>query len=215
MIVEVISLQHNETFLKPFFDKHYSWVDKITIIDKPFPNGIDDYLRRQWNQEAYEKSTADWVLFIDADEFCFVDKNHLAKIPEDYTHTRCYLCHVYPHITEKPLDVNLPIKEQRRHGYLEALYAKPCIVRGKKNIQIGMGSHSIYGDQKEYKEGRVLGAHWKNADVQYALDTRIKGRRDRFSEVNKKYGYGIQDMGITEQTIIDEFKAHENDKQLW
>jgi len=214
LIVEVISPQFNEVFLRPFFESHYSWADRLTIVDQEMPNGIDDILRVKWINEAYKRSSADWVLFVDADEFVFTNKTKLSQITPGFNFARCCLCDVYKHESECGLDVNLPVKWQRRHGVLQQIYQKPCIVRGGQNIVMGLGNHTIQGDAFEYPIP-FLGAHWKNADLQYAIDTRIKLRRDRFSELNRINGFGVQDFDITEEQIKAEHEAHKNDPQLW
>lgn len=213
-MIEVISCQFNETFMQPFFKKHYSFADKITIIDRLFPDGIDDDLKASWINEAYKTSAADWVLVVDADEFIFIGQDDLDRIGNQFNAARVKLFDVYRHVTEKELDANRPIKEQRRHGVLKEVYIKPLIIRGRQNIQLGVGNHSINGAVSMCSE-QFIGAHWQNADLNNAIEVRINQRKNRLSKNNLDKKYGYQHFDITEELIRADHKYHENDPEVF
>ena len=72
MKVEVITTYFKEEFLAPLFLLHYNWVDHINIITQAFPDGkFNDHLKRDLINAAIYKSTADWVIVVDFDEFVF------------------------------------------------------------------------------------------------------------------------------------------------
>jgi hypothetical protein len=235
MQVEVITCMYNEEFLAPFFLSHYSWADKITVLldtatsDRtgeilcadlgvsiiPFlmPDGMDDGEKSRQISQTYRQSTADWVIIADADEFIFIGKDDLAKIDDQYNVAAVALHSVYRHRTEADLDQTRPIKEQRRHGYLDPVYIKPSIARGGLDISWGPGHHEIEGALNQYPTAFV-GAHWANADPCFCVQRRIRGRRDRQSAVNFLNGWSTQNHYITEADVLNECSSHEIDPRI-
>ena len=61
----------------------------------------------------------------------------------------------------------------------------------------------------------LLGAHWSMADPGFALERRIKNRKERQSKNNLAKGMGIQNHTVTEKDIMDKFARHKNDPQLF
>lgn len=140
MKIEIVSMWYNEEFLAPFFLKHYSWVDSITllldvdtsdktreivekdgrvnIIDWKFPRGMDDALKVNVLNETIHKSTSDWVILVDADELVFRPKGNIRRFIEDTKENiiRVGFWQVYRHSSERDLDSNLPAIPQRVHG---------------------------------------------------------------------------------------------------
>lgn len=216
MEVEIISLFYKDSYLSQFYLRHYDWADKITLITKQLPSGIDNQAQAEWYNEAYKKSAADWVIVCDIDEFVFIGKEDLEKIPRNITVKEVSLFDVYPHVGDKPLDPNLPVRDQRRHGFLmEPFYIKPIVIRGRQNINLGIGCHGIAGPGVKMGQREFIGAHWRNCSLEYAIDTRINKRKNRFSQNNIDKGWSARDRIVTEESIIKEFKDHENDPQVF
>jgi hypothetical protein len=235
MQVEVITCMYNEEFLAPFFLSHYSWADKITVLldtatsDRtgeilcadlgvsiiPFlmPDGMDDGEKSRQISQNYSQSTADWVIIADTDEFIFIGKDDLAKIDDQYNVAAVALHSVYRHRTEADLDPTRPIKEQRRHGYMDPLYIKPSIARGGLDISWGPGHHEINWARNQYPAA-FIGAHWANADPCFCVQRRIRGRRDRQSPTNYMYGWSTQNHYITEADVLAECSEHEIDPRI-
>ena len=235
MQVEVITCMYNEEYLAPFFLAHYAWADQITVLldtastDRtweilcadlntfivPFlmPEGMDDGEKSRQISKAYRNSTADWVIIADADEFIFIGKDDLAKIEDKYNVAAVALYNVYRHRTEKDMDPARPIKEQRRHGYLDPRYIKPSIARGGLDISWGPGHHEIDGARNQ--DPRVfIGAHWANADSCFCIKRRIQGRRDRQSLTNYQFGWSTHNQHITEADVLAECSEHEIDPRI-
>lgn len=236
MKVEIITCIYNEEFLLPFFLKHYEWVDKITvlfgedstdgsesilrrnakvnIIPLTMPEGIDDTLKAQTISDTYWASDADWIAILDVDEFAFVGKEDLKKVDQDSSIARVSLAPVLRHCSEGDLNLALPIKEQRKHGYLAHDYIKPIFARGGQNIFWSPGQHGIVGTYRVYP---IIfeGVHWANADPCFCVDRRVMGRRDRISLANRKARMGYHNYDISEQRVLAECKTHENDPEVW
>ena len=207
MEVEIISLYYQDEFLIPFYMRHYAWADKITLITKTLSSGINNEAQAAWYTEAYQNSKADWVIVCDIDEFVFVARETLQDIPSGITVKEASLYDIYPHWEESvTLDPKIPVKDQRRHGFLlDPFYIKPIILRGGLNITLGVGRHGLSGSGVKIGPRDIIGAHWRNCSLQYALDTRLKKRKDRFCKEDIEKGYSLRDRLETEESIRSEF----------
>lgn len=231
MTVEVITCMYNEEFLAPFFLNHYRWVDQITVLyDRtstdqteailrkgenvhliPFtmPDGkLDDNLKAIKISQTYAKSTADWVIIVDADEFVFIGKEDLECIFKDFGLVQVALYDVYRHVSETDLDPTKPIKDQRSHGLSGDI--KPSLARSGLPIYWGPGQHNTNGVVKPHP-WIFSGAHWSNADLCFCIDRRIHGRKERISVANVGNCWGAQNFQITEAEIRELCKKHEHD----
>jgi hypothetical protein len=61
----------------------------------------------------------------------------------------------------------------------------------------------------------IIGAHWVNADPCFCVERRMKNRRDRQSKFNLENKLTFQDHFITEESVLAECKAHENDPEVF
>lgn len=242
MTVELMTLGFNEEFLAPFFFNHYKWVDKIhffcdtdttdntrqiaeqypnvVIHDFTFPDGMDDIIKTEHFNQFYKTLSSDWVMLVDMDEFVFIDEwDELTLETTRENVIFCLLYNVYRHTTEADLTINKPIKEQRRHGYLDLMYRKPVLFRSGMNIRIDLGNHRIAMDGGEWlvpdEYPRLDGAHWAMADPCFVFDRRIKNRRLRQSQSNLDKGLTAHHHQVTEESIWAELKAHENDPRVF
>lgn len=246
MSIEVISAWGNEPFLAPFFFKHYSYADSITILfdtfwineyDNIFKNppdnlwinpieyhgsdgGIDEMVKSRTLAKLYRESKCDYCICVDADEFVFGTPQ---EIESGYDFCKVKLFDVFRHVTDIDLDINKPVREQRRHGFFRWMYNKPIVLKTGYNVDFDSGQHAIFVDGKRhnyvirglppeqrarYKPGGLIGAHWCFADLSFCLKRRAgKAKRHgvRFTDYNS----------ITEQSVIDECKAHENDRRVF
>lgn len=93
MRIEVITVWYNEAFLAPFFLRHYSFADRITLfydmdttddtlrianqfanvraVPFRFSSGFSSEEKQRLINWRYRQSDCDWVLGVDADEFVF------------------------------------------------------------------------------------------------------------------------------------------------
>lgn len=236
MIVEVVVPVYNEELLLPFFLKHYSWVDKITVL---FTNDSNDrsleilenfidvpleiihcdepkrnnFLRIDRIMTAYQNSSADWILNVDCDEFIFIDKSDLEKIPEHINTAIVNLYNIYPHASEQDLNLDLPVRDQRRHGKYGG--SKPIINRKGQDYRFNVGKHSFESDKNAvFYEQRFDAAHWKNASLSISIKNRILCRQKGFCENDIKNNWGFHEYNITEKRIFEEFMEHYNDPEV-
>jgi hypothetical protein len=205
-------------------------VKSLEIVPFEFPNGFDDMQKIERINQAVRESSADFVICVDTDEFVHPwpfettnPRDELAKETGDVVY--CTMFQSFRHATEADIDRTKPPLFQRRHGdtafdvdvngnkmLLDHLYTKPCIVRPDCGAQFGAGCHSLLVPKRGSTNWR--GVHWGKADVFCTLRY-VRDRRDRLSEDNRLNGRGIQHFNATEEKILAELKAHENDPRLF
>jgi hypothetical protein len=172
------------------------------------------------------KSDADWLMLVDADEYIF---------PEDFSDPREVLekadgnliysamwC-VYTHETEKKIDPKIPPIFQRRHGSINRTtdpdntnQLKPDIIRPYIGIQWGVGNHAYFPNDKiEISSTVFAGVHWQSVDIDLSIKRRIKGRKERHSDINLENGWGIHNFELTEQDILNDYELHKKDPQVF
>ncbi len=216
MTIELITTYFNEEFLSPLFMIHYAhWVDRMTFItQKREDHKFDDEDKMNWINDAIHRSTADWVVLVDMDEFIY---------PEPYgCNPRTILESekgdvIYSHMTrmwrnqdEGDIVRDLPPVPQRLHGQPD--HVKPAVFRpnGKR---VGAGNHDITSCFA-IKTGRPwVGAHWANADSCFWIDRETKDRGPRLSERNRQRGHGTHTLRTREQ-ILAECAVHANDPKV-
>lgn len=189
------------------------------------PGGLNDrYLVELFNGIA-SKIDADWVISADADEYIFPKDGgdvHKALTDSGGNLIYAHFWQVYRHIDDGELDPNLPTIWQRRHGNpnrtegVNGLYRKPIIFKPEIKIKWLPGQHHYQPNRKiAVSKTDFDGAHWNLADLDIAIERRIKGRRERFSEENKAHGWGSRWFHITEEAIRAEYEAHLHDPELF
>lgn len=238
-MITVISVWYNEAFLAPFFLKHYSFADNIvvlldsattdnslgiaaeyknvTVYNFDFPDGMDEKYKVKQINECYKTVKSGMVISADADEFVFCDKSELETAKWNIARVR--LINVYRHSTDKDLNTELSVREQRRHGEFQWPYRKPIVVRAGMDIKWEVGNHviNVNGKREPYyysgldqtvphREEDFIGAHWVYADPCFC----VKRRLDRINRVGASKHRGDD----TEQSIIAKLKQHENDPEV-
>jgi hypothetical protein len=234
----------NEKFLAPYCLKHYSFADRIRIIDDEestddvkgivaqypnasletikFPAGFDNDIAVAKLNQCYLESKADWFIAVDADEFVLQDdvKKFLQHRLEDIFYVRLY--QVYRISTDRDLDINAPIKEQRRYGDADAVKgnnkagAKPIVVRtGLRKLKWMPGQHNIWNRHRYITSEEVLlGAHWMMADPCFCIDRRMRGVA-RQSEQNRIRGNSYHYNTLTREQVEMDLQQHVNDGRLF
>lgn len=242
--IEVISMWFDETFLAPFFLKHYSFADRIRIIDDvesncnpqeliaKFPNvslekiffekGFDNDIAVAKLNKCYLESTADWVIVVDADEFILEEnlKEFLSNQTADIFYVRLY--QVYRTVNDRDLDINKPIIEQRKNGQADVVKgnnksgAKPIVVRaGLRNMKWMPGQHNIWNRHRYVTSNQVLlGAHWMMADPCFCIERRMRGVK-RQSEQNRIRGNSSHYNTLTEEQVKLDLQQHFHDGRLF
>jgi hypothetical protein len=254
MKISVMTMWYNEEFLAPFFLRHYQYADTIHILydmdtndrtmekieqsrhlckdirihEFRFPDMMDDCIKIEHFNQLYKTIDEGYVFLVDADEFIFYPPGYLEEHREAIHFTK--LWNVFRHPTEKDLDPNLPIREQRQYGRsaFEGLqvFTKPNIVKSNQNIYWRPGHHDICinGEIINWKRARsrarrrnnisgylLEGAHWAMADPCFSIKRRVEDRRDRQSQVNLSLRLTRHQHNITEESLRESFREHEND----
>jgi Glycosyl transferase family 2 len=246
--IEVITIMYNEAILAPLFVRHYApWADRLTvfhdestdatryelettaaecgapltIVPIKFPEGYDNLLKIEFINQAVRKSSADFVVCVDADEFVhpwpFDSTDPRRELEKEVANVvRCRMFQVYRHLNEADIDPQKPPLFQRRHGApnaFEKCYDKPCIVRPDSGIQFVVGCHHV---TLPYAESRAVwrGTHWAMAD-NFCLQRYLRDRRDRFSKQNRQLGLSVHIVNETEERLRAQLKAHERDPELF
>lgn len=143
MKIELITTWFNESFLAPFFLRHYAFADTIhVLLDRDTsddtleqcaayknvrlemvtsPDGLDDVLKVGTINALYRTLDCDWVLAPDADEFVFplplgTDIRSALAAERAFDVVYAQMWQVYRHRTDADLDPTRPAAPQRRHG---------------------------------------------------------------------------------------------------
>lgn len=235
MQISTLTFVYNEEFLLPYFLKHYKWCDSniiiydtessdntlkilkeakdnnIQISPFTFPDGMDDVLKVKHINNVYKMLDCDIVLNVDADEFIFAERQDIERC-SNLPIVTCKFGDVYRHESEKDIDIDAPIKTQRRHGYFHPMYKKPIIAHTGLGVEWLPGNHIC--NQNAYDCG-LIGAHWANADLSFCVNRRVKNRALRQSQVNLTQKYTVQHHNITEQDVINECNKNLTAPQLW
>jgi hypothetical protein len=201
-------------------------VKSLDIVPFEFPMGFDDLRKTERINQAVRESSADFVICVDADEFVHPwpfegtnPRDELAKETGNVVY--CAMFQSYRHATDADVDRTKPPLFQRRHGHHDVagnnnlqnpLYAKPCIVRPDCGAQFDVGCHLLIFPKRGSNTWR--GVHWGKADS-FCMLRYVRDRRDRLSEENRLNGRGVQHFNTTEEQILAELKAHENDPKLF
>ncbi len=154
------------------------------------------------------------------------------------------LYQIYRHADDMDLNPGEYPVPQRRHGDpnvthgMNALYNKPALVRTGLNIQWTPGCHAVklYSPPLRTLGLRravrmffhehtlpslkiapfpLLGAHWSMADPSFAVERRVKNRKERQSKNNLTKGMTRQHHTVTEESIMSEFNQHMHDVLLF
>lgn len=213
MTIELITCFYREEFLAPLFMQHYDWVDRMTFITEKLSSGeFDDEFKSGWINAAIARSTADWVVLVDMDEFIY--PNPYGRNPrsvleaEDGNVIYSHMTRMWRHHTDKDIDLLQPPVPQRLHGIPD--HVKPCVFRPIGHVVVGAGNHDIHGIGTGKHGAPWAGAHWANADSCFWIDRETRDRGPRLSERNRARGHGTHTLRSREQ-ILAECKAHEND----
>lgn len=242
--VEIISTWYNEAYLAPFFLRHYSWADRITIFydrdttDKTlesigqyanvtvkpfrFPDQFDDVIKQDRMNQAYAESSCDWAFLLDADEFVFrlVKGEPVADVRPFLALCEADVIHaefmeVGRHRQDAELDPELPAVPQRRHGRVGK--GKPCLARTGLGLRWHVGCHSLAAPfpPVSIASNFLSCAHWSMADPCFAFKRRLRDRRERQSKANIVRGMDIHNRFITIQALRAHVAVHMDDPRIF
>lgn len=243
--VEIISTWYNEAYLAPFFLRHYSWADRITIfydrdttdetLDiirryanvtvKPFrfPDKFDDLIKQRRMNLAYAESSCDWAFLLDADEYVFraAEGELIADVRPFLALCTADVIHanfmeVNRNRHDAELDPDLPVAPQRRHGVVGD--GKPCLARTGLGLRWRVGCHSLAEPVPENIRvtlNFLSCAHWSMADPCFAFKRRLRDRKGRLSKVNFERGMDSHNQSITAEALRAHVAAHLDDPKIF
>jgi len=198
----------------------------ITCEEFTFPDMMDDDLKVKKLNEVVGRKKEGWVLVVDADEFV-VDPRTIVERENSLNKNLIYVdfFQAYRNVKDLDLDINASsIIDQRPYGTKEFLiegvsssliYRKPILFSRRCGFVLEPGNHFVKKNASLSASSKfILGAHWMMADEKIAVKRRIKGRKLRQSQNNKKRGYTVQHWNVTEEEIRKECLAHLNDKKM-
>ncbi len=201
---------------------------RITMENLTMPGGFDDGLKIERLNERIGAPTRDfdWYCVIDSDEFCWPQGDPacltvhqaLQAVPAEATMITSLMFQVYRHVTDKDLDpAQHPVVLQRRHGNpgVGCPYGKPNWIRPNLGITYGVGCHHFASGPIREAAVRWSGAHWQNADPEWATVRRLRDRRDRLSENNRRHGYGIHCTRLGDNSVRELCKENENEPECF
>jgi hypothetical protein len=159
--------------------------DGCSILTIPhFENGSQFEPRRRkmfFGLVAALRNYFENVLVTDVDEFVVVDPALKVSLAEYLRNVRFEgrvlsplgfdLVHK-PSVETKPFDFSTPVTKQRRHGYLEAAYTKPCVFR---EAPVNGGNAHFINDEPWHIDRNLILFHMKYFDRDYGR--RIAERR--------------------------------------
>lgn len=213
MRVELISAYYREEFLAPLFFLHYeTWVDQITLITTRWESDkLDDGAKMGEINAAISRSTADWVIVVDFDEFIFPkggksSRTALEQEPGDIM--MCEMLRVWRHMSDRDVDRTKPPLLQRRHGGPD--HVKPCIFRPGA-VSLHIGNHSV-DHPPHYKWGQPWSAvHWANADPEFGIERTHRDRQTRLSDNNYRNSWGMIPEWLDPNYLRELYAKHMDD----
>lgn len=216
MKIEVIATYYREEYLASLFMLHYErWVDTVTLLTSRFPeNKLDDALKLDLLHDAIARSTADWVIVVDFDEFVFPKTGppRIVLEQEQGSVCNCEMLRVWRHASDQDVDHMQPPLLQRKHGAPD--HVKPCIFRPHRDIRLDIGTHGI-NVPPHYKWGSPWSAvHWANADPEFGIERTHRDRQTRLSQNNLDHGWGIIPEWLDPKYLGDMYASHMNDPQV-
>jgi len=214
MDLHVFSICFNEELMLPYFIQHYKKLGakKITIydnfstdlsrqiiresgcelIDYDSKEQIRDDLYLSIKNNCWKKTDTEWVIVVDIDELLE---------PPVFDLDNCTI------VNTKGYDIaGLP---PSRLGVANELYNKRCMFRPSeiKEINFAPGCHSAK------PVGNVVGSdkfanllHYRYISEEYNYN-RYLLYQSRLSEINKKYGWGLQYSQVEREKIHQQFQT--------
>lgn len=175
----VYSIQRNEAQLLPFWLRHYEqFAEKILVWDDASDDGSRDILRshplvemHDWQypdgifedaflKHAYEvfpKSTAQWVIWVDADEFVIPDRGTMEDILYSDIEMEAVLARGFNMMGNGiPVDDGRQIYEILKLGVFAPLYSKTIVFRPQAKISWKRGKHELNEECKIKLSSRPL-----------------------------------------------------------
>ena len=190
-----------------------------------YPHGIDWLHKSAMVNQACWSIGTDWVYAVDADEFIFAPMRinpflWLGSAEGNVIKTVFFV--PYRHRTDSDIDISCMPVPQRVHGnqvpgssyghQLQDQYIKPCVFRPSTGLTFSCGCHFYTPNDRtmDSPNRKFFGAHWCMADPALATSRRL-AQKARQSKANLDSGRGEQNFHVTEEEIVTECLAHQDD----
>ena len=225
--IEIYGICYNEEKMLPYFIRHYSKLGDIILYDNYSTDKTDeiakaagikvikfdtgdkfrDDIHMYIKNNCWKKSSADWVIVCDVDEFIYHPK--LTKILEHTTDT------IFKPIGYDMFSKNFPttngqIYEEITNGVESDGYSKFCLFNPKKikEINFSPGAHisNPTGIVKINTTSGIKLLHMKQLSIEHVID-RYTFFKSRLSEQNIKNRWGVQ-YNFPIETVTNSFNEN-------
>ena len=207
---------------------------KTNVIIQPYNtgDGMNDYYMIDLLHEKLKYTTMDYTICVDGDELLFHTNKNFETLGEDIkNYISKDLCdyylaaffHMLPDSTEeRDITPDKPIWEQRKYGWFEDTYLKPCIIKKDSKLEYSIGKHWLIEDGKHHSPVNqhfgiecmgFQGCHLNNVNEEIAIQRRIINRCTRLSKVQRERGAGSEYFDLTEEKIREGFRR--KTEKLW
>lgn len=192
--------------------------DNVEVEKFAFPYHIFDEKVKMRKMDNFIASLeSDWVYVLDADEFIFPKNGEsarmvLARQSANLLYTQFWQS--WRHKTDADLDPSKPSVYQRRYGSMyykkkQRLSNKPIIVKPETGIRYKRGPHRYCANKKILvSEERFVGSHWKNADLDRAINK--KKEKLKHSGIKQEINYNAINKKMRKAA-----EAHLNDSRMF
>ena len=224
--ITVLTWARNESYIMPFFLRHYDFADRIIVYDNGSDDGTQDIVKahpkaelRHWDtggvfdeiehtrmKESIPAETGPgWKIVVDTDEFVWHPRGMAAFL--DMCTDR-YVNMVptkgFDMVSEfaPEDDGKTPLTEIVKEGIWSPRYSKPVIFKSMLKVRYGHGCHSCSFDNPgcvvAAPKGKVflLHYHWIGRE---RVRKRTKWMNDVFDKEQKKMGLGWEAVDVERQ----------------
>jgi glycosyltransferase involved in cell wall biosynthesis len=215
MNIEVYCLANNEERLMPYIMRHYTQFAKVILIEScstdntvkickdlggavwsyDLPDEINDQWYTDVKNTCWQKSKADWIMVVDADEFIYCP--NIVSVLEN-TKSTIFLPLFYNMYSDVFPTTDGQIYEEVRLGNLwggeQHIYGKANIFKLPeiKKINYNVGCHQIkpVGDVRLEITDDIKTLHMRNLSKEFVIERNARNSK-RLSSLNRKNGWGL------------------------
>ena len=213
MKIWLFALCYNEERILPFFLQHYSpIVDKMIFIDAGSTDAthailrsnaksemqlmireIDDKWYAEFCSEYYQKMRgyADWIIWVDCDEFIYSEANLRWMLSEDVSP---FLTKGFQMVSDKFPASGAPITQQIKRGIEDSVYDKFCIFDSSIKVHWHPGRHDAdypYDRASLANQSHVKLLHYRFLGAEY-FQWRNQRNYNHMTKENIEAGRGFQ-----------------------
>lgn len=179
------------------------------VVDWNTGGKINDTLLRQLKENCWKDTAADWVAVVDADELIYFPGGVAEALA---AYEKVALAVIKPHgfemVSEELPKGDGQIYDEIKMGAPDnRWYAKPVMFspRRVQEIKFSAGAHEcnallpgglMMGNPVRFSEPKALFLHYHHIGSVKRIGAKYDGNKSRFSEENKKHGWGWHGDGL-------------------